>query len=71
HGFDLVRTFADAGPLTEERLRRARQVARRCVVVKDAALGLDLARLGLTPLPAARAARRVYARVAALPASRV
>lgn len=69
HGFDLVRAFGDARPLTEERLRRARQVARRAVVVKDATPGLDLARLGLTPLPAAREARRVYARATALAAA--
>lgn len=65
-GFDLVRAFGDARPLTLERLTRARRVARRWVVVKDGAPGLDLTRLGLTPLPGARAARRVYARVEAL-----
>ena len=64
--FDLVRAFGDGRPLTTERLLRARQVARRWVIVKDGAPGLDLTRLGLVPLPAARDARRVYARVAGL-----
>jgi len=64
--FDLVRSFVDARPLTTERLARARRVARRWVIVKDGAPGVDLLRLGLTPLPAARDARRVYARVAPL-----
>ncbi|HEY4186046.1 MAG TPA: class I SAM-dependent methyltransferase [Polyangia bacterium] len=65
-GFDLVREFGDPGPLTAERLFQARHVARRWVVVKDGAPGPDLARLGLTPLPSARGARRLYARVAPL-----
>lgn len=64
--FDLVREFGDAAPLTVERLARARHVARRWVVVKDGAPGLDLQRLGLTPLPYARGAGRLYARVAPL-----
>lgn len=62
-GFDLVRRLADPRPLAPETLARARQVARRCVVVKDGTPGWDLARLGLTPLPSARGAKRVYARV--------
>jgi 16S rRNA (guanine1516-N2)-methyltransferase len=64
-GFDLVRRLADPRPLSEETLRRARRVARRCVVVKDGAPGWDLARLGLVPLPSARGAHRYYARVRA------
>lgn len=64
--FDLVREHADAGPLSAERLTRARHIARRWVVVKDGAPGLDLARLGLTPLPGARGAPRLYARLTPL-----
>ena len=61
--FDLVRRLCDPRPLAPEALARARRVARRCVVVKDGAPGWDLARLGLVPLPSARGARRLYARV--------
>lgn len=64
-GFDVVRLLADPRPLAAEALARARQVARRWVVVKDGAPGWDLARLGLTPLPSARGAHRYYARVPA------
>ncbi|GEJ55899.1 class I SAM-dependent methyltransferase [Anaeromyxobacter diazotrophicus] len=64
-GFDLVRRLADPRPLAPETLARARQVARRWVVVKDGTPGWDLVRLGLSPLPSARGAERVYARVAA------
>ncbi len=63
--FDLVRRLGDPRPLSPESLARARRVARRCVVVKDGAPGWDLARLGLVPLPSARGARRLYARVEA------
>jgi hypothetical protein len=61
--FDLVRCLADARPLDAAALARARRVARRWVVVKDGAPGWDLARLGLAPLPGARGAKRLYARV--------
>lgn len=61
--FDLVRTLGDPRPLAPASLQRARRVARRCVVVKDGAPGWDLARLGLSPLPSPRGARRVYARL--------
>jgi 16S rRNA (guanine1516-N2)-methyltransferase len=64
--FDLVRDLGDAGPLTAERLLLARHVARRWVVVKDGAPGLDLARLDLTPLVSPRGARRLYARTSPL-----
>ncbi len=64
-GFDLVRRLGDARPLAAETLARARVVARRWVVVKDGTPGWDLARLGLTPLPCARWAKRLYARVPA------
>jgi len=63
--FDVVRRLADARPLGEAALARARRVARRWVVVKDGAPGWDLARLGLDPLPSARGARRYFARLAA------
>jgi hypothetical protein len=38
-------------------------VARRAVIVKDGTPGWDLARLGLAPLPSARGAHRLYARL--------
>ncbi|MBI5070994.1 MAG: class I SAM-dependent methyltransferase [Deltaproteobacteria bacterium] len=62
-GFDLVRRLGDARPLPPEALRQARRVARRAVLVKDGTPGWDLARLGLTPLPSARGAHRLYARI--------
>jgi len=65
--FDVVRRFADPRPLSLAALERARRVARRWVVVKDGVPGWDLARLGLEPLPSSRGARRLYARLAALP----
>ncbi len=61
--FDVVRRFADPRPLEAAVLEQARRVARRWVVVKDGAPGWDLARLGLTPLPSKRGARRLYARL--------
>ncbi|HEX7623710.1 MAG TPA: class I SAM-dependent methyltransferase [Anaeromyxobacteraceae bacterium] len=64
-GFDLVRRLGDARPLAPETLARARAVARRWVVVKDGTPGWDLARLGLTPLPCARWAKRLYGRAPA------
>lgn len=63
--FDVVRRFADARPLAPATLAEARRVARRWVVVKDGTPGWDLARLGLTPVPCARWARKLYARVPA------
>jgi SAM-dependent methyltransferase len=62
-GFDLVRRLGDARPLAPEALAEARRVARRAVLVKDGTPGWDLARLGLTPLPSARGAHRLYARI--------
>jgi 16S rRNA (guanine1516-N2)-methyltransferase len=63
--FEVVRRLADPRPLDPAALERARRVARRWVVVKDGAPGWDLARLGLAPLPSARGAKRLYARVGA------
>lgn len=64
-GFDLVRRLGEARPLSAETLAHARAVARRWVVVKDGTPGWDLTRLGLKPLPCARWAKRLYARVPA------
>jgi hypothetical protein len=47
--FDLLRTHAEHAPLDAETLREARRVARRGVLVKDSASGLELGRLGLVP----------------------
>lgn len=62
-GFELLRRLGDPRPLAAVTLARARLVARRWVVVKDGAPGRDLARLGITPLPASRWSERLYARV--------
>ena len=47
--FDLLRVHAEHAPLEAETLREARRVARRGVLVKDAASGFELGRLGLVP----------------------
>ncbi|HEY6909364.1 MAG TPA: class I SAM-dependent methyltransferase [Myxococcales bacterium] len=47
--FDLLRARADHEPLSLETLRLAQRVARRGVLVKDAAPGFELGRLGLLP----------------------
>jgi len=46
--FELLRAHADHAPLEAATLREARRVARRGVLVKDAAQGEELQRLGLT-----------------------
>jgi hypothetical protein len=58
--FEVVRQLGDPAPLTGETLREARRVARRGVLVKDAPPGMELARLGLAPLPSRRSPRIVY-----------
>jgi hypothetical protein len=58
--FALVRSQAEHAPLSAGTLRGARRVARRGVLVKDAAPGGELARLGLSPLPARRLPRLVF-----------
>jgi hypothetical protein len=47
--FDLLRAHAEHAPLDPMTLHEARRVARRGVLVKDAAAGLELGRLGLVP----------------------
>lgn len=47
--FDLLRARAEHDPLQPQTLREARRVARRGVLVKDAAPGHELQRLGLEP----------------------
>jgi hypothetical protein len=47
--FDLLRARAEHDPLTQETLRLAQRTARRGVLVKDAAPGFELGRLGLVP----------------------
>lgn len=49
-GFELLRSAADSTPLSIETVQRARRVARRLVVVKDAWPGRELERLGLEKL---------------------
>jgi len=63
--FGVLRALADSRPLQQRALTRARQVARRWVVVKDGAPGWDLARLNLAPMPSTRGAHRYYARLLA------
>ena len=63
--FDGLRALADVRPLDAATLALARRVARRSVVVKDGAPGLDLARLGLRTIPTRRGAQLLYARVPA------
>ena len=47
--FNLLRTHAEHAPLEPATLREAQRVARRGVLVKDAARGEELQRLGLVP----------------------
>ena len=54
--FELLRTHAEHAPLDRETLREAQRVARRGVLVKDAARGEELQRLGLTPRLSRRSA---------------
>ena len=54
--FELVREHADHAPLDAATLLAARRVARRGVLVKDAAPGRELGRLGLRPLLSRRSA---------------
>jgi hypothetical protein len=58
--FELVRQLGDPAPLTGETMREARRVARRGVLVKDAPPGVELASLGIKPLPARRSPRIVF-----------
>ena len=58
--FGLVRALASSAPLTREVLREAQRVARRGVLVKDAAPGRELGRLGMSPLPSRRFPRIVF-----------
>jgi 16S rRNA (guanine1516-N2)-methyltransferase len=54
--FDLLRAHGEHAPLDLATLREARRVARRGVLVKDAARGGELQRLGLVPLGSRRSA---------------
>ncbi|MCA1827150.1 MAG: class I SAM-dependent methyltransferase [Myxococcales bacterium] len=54
--FELLRAHAGHAPLDEKTLHEARRVARRGVLVKDAAPGDELRRLGLTPRLSRRSA---------------
>ncbi|HUJ25359.1 MAG TPA: class I SAM-dependent methyltransferase [Myxococcales bacterium] len=54
--FELLRAHADRAPLGPATLREAQRVARRGVLVKDAAPGDELRRLGLAPQLSRRSA---------------
>jgi len=58
--FDLLRRHGEHGTLEADTLREARRVARRGVLVKDAAPGTELTRLDLVPLPSRRTAHIVF-----------
>jgi hypothetical protein len=63
--FEVLRRYAHDDRLTPEVLERAREVARRWVLVKAARYSPALRRLGLTPEQSSRSAPTVWARVAA------
>lgn len=63
--FDLVRRFALHEPLTPELLLSARRIVSRCVLVKDAAPGHELDRLGLQPISSRRMPKVVFGRAPA------
>ena len=63
--FDLLRRHGEHAPLDADTLHEARRVARRGVLVKDAAPGAELTRLDLVPLPSRRTARIVFGWAAA------
>ena len=54
--FELLRAHAEHSPLDPQTLREAQRVARRGVLVKDAARGEELERLGLVPRLSRRSA---------------
>ena len=54
--FDLLRFHAEHSPLDAQTLREAQRVARRGVLLKDAARGEELQRLGVVPRPSRRSA---------------
>jgi 16S rRNA (guanine1516-N2)-methyltransferase len=54
--FELLRAHAEHSPLDAHTLREAQRVARRGVLVKDAARGEELQRLGLVPRLSRRSA---------------
>lgn len=64
--FELLRAHAEHAPLASDTLSEARRVARRGVLVKDAAPGLELRRLGLVPKPSRRSAAIVLGWAASL-----
>jgi protein-L-isoaspartate O-methyltransferase len=59
--FELLRTHGEHSPLDPRTLREARRVARRGVLVKDAARGEELQRLGLVPRLTRRSATIAFA----------
>lgn len=64
--FDLLRLHAEHAPLEAATLREARRVARRGVLIKDAAPGHELRRLGLAPLLSRRTAAICFGWAASL-----
>jgi 16S rRNA (guanine1516-N2)-methyltransferase len=65
--FELLRAHADHAQLDPETLRQAKRVARRGVLVKDAARGEELHRLGLTPRIGRRSAAIAFGWAPAAP----
>lgn len=66
--FELLRAHASHDPLTPGTLAEARRVARRGVLVKDAAPGDELRKLGLVPQLSRRSAAICFGWATALPA---
>jgi hypothetical protein len=62
--FATLRMLADMRALTPEDISRARRVARRWVIVKDAWPGRELERLGVPAIPFRRSAEIVFGRIA-------
>jgi tRNA1(Val) A37 N6-methylase TrmN6 len=65
--FALLRTHGEHAPLDRETLREAQRVARRGVLVKDAARGEELQRLGLAPRLSRRSAAIAFGWAPAAP----
>ena len=58
--FDLLRFHAEHAPLDPRTLREAQRVARRGVLLKDAARGEELQRLGVVPRLSRRSAALAF-----------
>jgi 16S rRNA (guanine1516-N2)-methyltransferase len=62
-GFEMLRAYAEMGPILPGALAEAQRVATRLVLVKAARYTRDLKALGLSPEPSSRSAPVVWARL--------